>query len=160
MRCLLLEAGKDSTAHTYPRKEIDANAQLFWGGGIELNTDASIGLLRPKVVGGGSIVNQALMDRFDDSAFDAWRAASGVSSLTRAELDPWYDKRAEPDEMRTVPEEYRNGNAEVFRARLRRQRLSLRAAEAGPGRLPLRGRQLLHRMPRRLPHRQQAEHGR
>ncbi len=115
MKCLLLEAGQDFDRKTYPRKEIDGNAQLFWGGGIELNTDANIGFLRPKAVGGGSIVNQALMDRFDDSAFDAWRQQSGVSSLTRAELDPWYDRAAEQMQMRTVPEEYRNGNAEIFR---------------------------------------------
>jgi len=116
MQCLVLEAGKDFARSTYPRKEIDANSQLFWSGGIELNTDATIGLLRPKVVGGGSVVNQALADRFDDSAFDGWRDASGVSSLTRSEFEPWYDKAEREIEIRTVPEEYRNGNARVFKA--------------------------------------------
>ncbi|HVM96387.1 MAG TPA: GMC family oxidoreductase [Candidatus Acidoferrales bacterium] len=115
MKCLVLEAGKDFNRSTYPRKEIDANSQLFWSGGIELNTDATIGLLRPKVVGGGSVVNQALADRFDDSAFDAWRETSGVSFLTRSEFDPWYDKAEREVEIRTVPEEYRNGNARVFK---------------------------------------------
>ena len=52
MQCLVLEAGKNFNRSTYPRREIDANSQLFWSGGIELNTDATIGLLRPKVVGG------------------------------------------------------------------------------------------------------------
>ena len=61
-------------------------------------------MLRPKVVGGGSIVNQALLDRFDALAFDGWRDASGVSSLTREALDPWYDRVAERIGMRTVPE--------------------------------------------------------
>ncbi|OFV87019.1 MAG: glucose-methanol-choline oxidoreductase [Acidobacteria bacterium RBG_16_68_9] len=115
MTCVLLEAGRSFTKDTYPRKEIDANSLLYWGGGIELNTDASIGFLRPKAVGGGSIVNQALLDRFDDSAFDAWREESGVSFLTRRELDPWYDRAAAEISIQTVPEEYRNGNAEVFR---------------------------------------------
>jgi len=115
MKCVLLEAGKSFTKDTYPRKEIDGNSLLFWSGGIELNTDASIGFLRPKVVGGGSIVNQALLDRFDDVAFDAWREASGVPFLTRNDLDPWYDRAAEQISIQTVPEEYRNGNAEVFR---------------------------------------------
>jgi choline dehydrogenase-like flavoprotein len=55
------------------------------------------------------------MDRFDDLAFDAWRQQSGVASLTRTELDPWYDKVAKEISIRTVPEEYRNGNAEIFR---------------------------------------------
>lgn len=115
MKCLVLEAGKSFTRETYPRHEIDANAQLYWGGGIELTKDAGIGLLRPKVVGGGSIMNQALMDRFDDLAFDAWRAESGVDFLTRATFDPWYDRAAERIALRTVPEEWRNGNAEIFR---------------------------------------------
>ena len=115
MRCVCLEAGRSFTRDTYPRKEIDGNALLYWGGGIELNTDASIGFLRPKVVGGGSIVNQALLDRFDDLAFDAWRDESGVDFLTRSALDPWYDRVVEHISVQTVPQEYANGNAQVFR---------------------------------------------
>jgi choline dehydrogenase-like flavoprotein len=115
LQCVMLEAGKHFGRETYPRKEIDANSQLYWGGGIELNKDASIGFLRPKVVGGGSIVNQALLDRFDDVAFDAWQETSGVEFLSRRALDPWYDQVSERIAIRTVPEVYRNGNAEVFR---------------------------------------------
>lgn len=115
MRCVVLEAGKDFDRRTYPRKEIDANSQLYWGGGIELSADAALGLLRPKVVGGGSIVNGALMDRFDDVAFDAWREQSGVPFFSRAALDPWYDKAAESIVLQKIPEAYRNGNADVFR---------------------------------------------
>lgn len=115
MTVLLLEAGLSFDRRTYPTKEVDGNAQLFWGGGIELNTTATIGFLRPKVVGGGSIVNQALMDRFDDLAFDGWRDRSGVGWLTRTELDPWYDEAEKEIEIRTVPAEHENGNAVVFR---------------------------------------------
>ena len=115
LRCVLLEAGRSFDRSTYPRREIDANSLLYWGGGIELTRDAAIGLLRPKVVGGGSIVNQALLDRFDEDAFGAWRATAGIEFLSRAALDPWYDRVAERIAIRTVPEEYRNGNAEIFR---------------------------------------------
>jgi len=115
LKCVMLEAGRQYTRESYPRTEVDANSQLYWGGGIELTKDANIGLLRPKVVGGGSIVNQALLDRFDDDAFDSWRAASGIAFLTRAELDPWYDRAATQIAVSTVPERYANGNAEVFR---------------------------------------------
>src|SRR4051794_19396812 len=69
LECLIVEAGSSFTRDTYPRKEIDANSRLYWSGGVELTDDAGIGLLRPKCVGGGSIVNQALVDRFDDDAF-------------------------------------------------------------------------------------------
>jgi choline dehydrogenase-like flavoprotein len=115
MRCVLLEAGEHLTRETYPRTELDANGTLYWGGGIELSRDAGIGFLRPKVVGGGSVVNQALMDRFDDLAFDAWRAESGVPFFTRRDLDPWYDAVAREIRIQTVPEIHRNGNAEIFR---------------------------------------------
>jgi len=115
MRCVVLEAGKSFTRKTYPRKDVDANAQLYWGGGVELTSDAGIGLLRPKVVGGGSIVNGALMDRFDDVAFDAWRDQSGVDFFRRDALDPYYDRANREIVIEEIPEAYRNGNAEVFR---------------------------------------------
>jgi choline dehydrogenase-like flavoprotein len=115
LKCVMLEAGRDFTRATLPRTEVDANSLLYWGGGIELTKDANIGLLRPKVVGGGSVVNQALLDRFDDDAFDSWRAASNVPFLTRAALDPWYDRAATQIAVSTVPEQFANGNATVFR---------------------------------------------
>lgn len=115
MRCVLLEAGRSFDRHEYPDNDLDGNALLYWGGGIEFNRDASIGLVRPKAVGGGSIVNQALVDRFDDSAFESWQEASGVSFLNRTEMDPWYDAAASNLSIQTVPEEYANGNGRIFR---------------------------------------------
>ena len=76
-KVLLIEAGIHFDKFSYPKKEVDANAQLYWGGGIELNSSANLGILRPKVVGGGSIVNQALLDRFDDLALDSFKEDSG-----------------------------------------------------------------------------------
>lgn len=115
LRCLALEAGQHFARDTYPRKEVDANALMYWGGGIELNHDASIGLLRPRVVGGGSIVNGALMDRFDDDALDAWRATSGVKYFERNAMDPWYGKAETSICLQEIPSEWRNRNAEIFR---------------------------------------------
>lgn len=111
---LLIEAGEHFQKHTYPRKEIDSNAKLYWGGGIELNHDASLGILRPKVVGGGSVVNQALLDRFDDDAFDSWRAVSKIDYLSTEGMRPWYEKAEEKLIFEKVPVEYKNGNAKVF----------------------------------------------
>ena len=115
LRCVMLEAGRDFSTATYPRTEVDANSLLYWGGGVELTSDARIGLLRPKVVGGGSVVNQALLDRFDDDALDSWRERSGVDFFSRAGLDPWYERVEQQISITTVPEEHANGNAEVFR---------------------------------------------
>ena len=113
-RCLMLEAGQHYERHAYPRNDLDGNAQLYWSGGLELSRDARLVFLRPKVVGGGSVVNQALVDRFDEEAFGAWRAASGITDFSVEDMAPWYD-RAEADiSIQTIPAEARNRNAQIF----------------------------------------------
>ena len=113
-RCLMVEAGKQYTRRTYPRNDLDGTAQLYWSGGLELGTDARLVFLRPKVVGGGSIVNQALVDRFDADAFDSWRRDSGVDSFNEKAMAPWYEKAEAEIAIQTIPSEYRNRNADVF----------------------------------------------
>lgn len=113
-KVLLLEAGEFFHQKTYPRQEIDANSRLYWGGGIELNHDASLGILRPKVVGGGSIVNQALLDRFDDLALDSWREESGVDFFKTSQMAPYYQKAEDLTSHQKVPEAFKNGNAKIF----------------------------------------------
>lgn len=88
---LLIEAGKHYRKDTFPLNEADISAQLYWGGGMEFNKDASMGFLRARMVGGTTIVNQALLDRFDDIAFDDWKAQSNVSFFSTKEMAPYYD---------------------------------------------------------------------
>jgi choline dehydrogenase-like flavoprotein len=113
-RCLLIEAGKHYTRGTYPRNDLDGTAQLYWSGGLELGRDARLVFLRPKVVGGGSVVNQALVDRFDTDAFDAWRGESGVDFFTEEAMAPWYDRAEGEIAIQTIPAEFRNRNADIF----------------------------------------------
>jgi choline dehydrogenase-like flavoprotein len=115
MQVLMLEAGEDWHRHTYPRHEIDANSRLYWSGGIELNTRADLGLLRPKAVGGGSIVNQALLDRFDDIALDSWREQSGVDFFRTDAMAPWYEQVESQLCIQEIPAKNRNGNAQIFK---------------------------------------------
>ncbi|MCE1180074.1 MAG: GMC family oxidoreductase N-terminal domain-containing protein [Micrococcales bacterium] len=93
---------------------MDSSSQLYWGGGVELTTNAELAILRPKVVGGGSIVNQALMDRFDDVALDDFRSASGVDFLASDALAPYYERAEGNLVLQEVPEQHRNGNAAIF----------------------------------------------
>ena len=111
---LLIEAGKKFDRTSYPRSEIDSNSQLYWGGGIEFNKAANIGLLRPKVVGGGSIVNQALMDRFDDVALNSWQETSGIDFFNTSDLQAWYEKAESEINIQEIPEAARNRNAQLF----------------------------------------------
>jgi choline dehydrogenase-like flavoprotein len=110
----IVEAGKNYQNSEYPDNEIDANSQLYWSGGIELNRSATIGFLRPKAVGGGSVVNQALVDRFDEIALESWRKSSGISTLSTENLAPYYTQAESLISIQTIPAEYRNGNAKIF----------------------------------------------
>lgn len=113
-RVLVLEAGRYFSRQSYPRGELDGNAQLFWNGGMELNRSATLALLRAKVVGGGSIVNQALLDEFDAQALDEWRDLSGMELFSEAGMRPWYERARAALRIQTVPLEYANRNARLF----------------------------------------------
>ena len=112
--CLLIEAGRHYTRKTYPTNGLDGNSQLYWSGGLELGHDCKIAFLRPKVVGGGSIVNQALVDRFDDDAWSSWRSCSGVDFFSMEGMAPWYDSAEDSIEIQEIPAKFRNKNAEIF----------------------------------------------
>ncbi|MCM2276815.1 MAG: GMC family oxidoreductase [Oligoflexia bacterium] len=113
-RCLLIEAGREFEARTFPRHEIDSSTQLFWGGGLELSTDGRMGFLRAKCLGGTSVVNQALLDRFDDLAWEDWRARSGIATLTAAEMEPHYAACEKELSISKIPEQHWNRNARTF----------------------------------------------
>jgi choline dehydrogenase-like flavoprotein len=120
LRCVLLEAGDEYTARPsgdakpFPRGERDYSTQLFWGGGIELSTDARMAFLRARCLGGTSIVNQALMDRFDDVALDDWRERSGIDWMsTDALAEHYYAVEADLDILE-IPVEQHNRNTKLF----------------------------------------------
>ncbi len=113
--CLMLEAGKNFNRKTYPRNEIDANAQLYWNGGLEIDTKAQLAMLRPKVVGGGTIVNQALMDRFYPDVLADWNRETGISYFQSTEMKHWYDEAEKNVSIQKVPEKYWNRNSRIFK---------------------------------------------
>ncbi|MDH5581564.1 MAG: GMC family oxidoreductase [Bdellovibrionales bacterium] len=114
LRILILEAGINYKLKEYPIHEVHTSAKMYWGGGIEFNTDANIAFLRPKVVGGGSVINGALVDRFDDIAFDDWKGQTKVNFFNSKDMGPWYEKAESKFQIQYIPEEGRNGNAEIF----------------------------------------------
>ena len=113
-KVLLIEAGKFYRKNTFPKTEAETSAHLYWGGGIEFDKAARIGFLRTKMVGGSSIVYQCLMDRFDDIAFNDWKAESGVDWFNNAEMDKHYSQVESDMVLHTFTPEERNGNAKLF----------------------------------------------
>jgi choline dehydrogenase-like flavoprotein len=112
--CLLLEAGKHFKRENFPQSEIDYSAQMFWGGGLELSQDARLGFLRARCVGGTSVVNQALLDRFDEDAFEDWRFHTGIETFTEADWEPYYEEVEKSLSIQTIPIEQQNKNAKIF----------------------------------------------
>lgn len=115
LNVLQLEAGSSFNKKTYPRNSLDAMSALYWSGGVEFNTDSSLGLLRPKVVGGGSIVNQALVDRFDQDALDSWYDQTRIHFMSDSFFEPWYNKAESELSIQEIPKENWNKNALIFK---------------------------------------------
>jgi choline dehydrogenase-like flavoprotein len=112
--CLLIEAGRYCTKDTFPRNEADASAQLYWGGGLEFSRDTRMAFLRGRVVGGSTIVNQALLDRFDEIALDDWRSESGVDFFAPETMNAHYDRVEDFLAVHIFEEQERNRNAQLF----------------------------------------------
>jgi choline dehydrogenase-like flavoprotein len=112
--CVMLEAGQAYEACQYPRNEMHANARLFWGGGMDATTTANLLFLRGKVLGGGTVVNQALLDRFDDLALDDWRERSGIDFFTTDDMARHYDAVEAELSLHTLGRDEWNRNAELY----------------------------------------------
>ena len=112
--CVLIEAGKLYRKNTFPENEADYSAQLYWGGGMEFDQQAKMVFLRSKAVGGTSIVNQCLMDRFDDIAFNDWNKKSNIDFFTPEKMAPYYEKVENHVQPHTFSEKELNTNAKKF----------------------------------------------
>ena len=113
-KCLLLESGTYYTKKDFPMPEADYTPRMFWGGGAEFNKDYSLAFLRGKCIGGGSVINGALMDRFDDVALNDFKNDSGVGYFTEDALDANYRFAEENIGLETIKDEHRNTNAQLF----------------------------------------------
>ena len=114
IKCLMLEAGKYYPRDTLPLPEIDSNSQMYWSGGLELDTSCKNGIMRGKAVGGGTLAYEAIICRFDEYAFGSWRDVSGIRSFTVEEMQPWYEKAESLLHMAPVDERYRNECSRIF----------------------------------------------
>lgn len=114
IRCLMLEAGKYFPRDTFPQLEIDYNSQIYWSGGLELDTTCKNGIMRGKAVGGGTLAYQAIIYRFDEYALGPWRRQSGINYFTVEEMEPWYKKADPLLHVAPVDERYRNECSRIF----------------------------------------------
>jgi choline dehydrogenase-like flavoprotein len=111
---LMLEAGQRWQADEYPADEMTASARLMWNGGMDTTRDAGFVLLRGKVLGGGTVVNQALLDRFDDAALDLWAEQSGVEDFSVSAMARHYEAVESELSLESIAERDFNGNARIY----------------------------------------------
>jgi choline dehydrogenase-like flavoprotein len=112
--CLLLEAGQDFKAEEYPENELNANSRLLWNGGMDANRNADMLFLRGKAVGGGSVVNQCLLDRFDDIAWDSWQQATGIDWFNQQSMANYYQQVESDLSLHEMQRQDWNRNAELY----------------------------------------------
>lgn len=129
--CLMLEAGSFFHRNNYPDDHVEATGNLFWSGGVEFNNRANIGMLRPRCVGGGSVVNQALMDRFPSSVFERWQARTGISYFTRSEMNAYYDRVEQTLQIEDVEPSSGNRNTRIFQEGCKRNGYRLLSLRRG-----------------------------
>ncbi|MFH1319667.1 MAG: GMC family oxidoreductase [Bacteroidota bacterium] len=113
-KVLLIEAGKFFRKDTFPETEAEYSSRLFWGGGLEFDSVSKTAFLRAKCVGGTTIVNQCLMGRFDDIAFNDWKAQTGIDFMSKEAMAPYYEKVEQEMVLYTFEKGDLNRNAELF----------------------------------------------
>ncbi|MCL6269409.1 GMC family oxidoreductase [Sansalvadorimonas sp. 2012CJ34-2] len=110
----MLEAGRHFRPNQFPSDELHANAGLTWNGGMDSSHDARTVCIRGKVVGGGTIINNCLLDRFDDIALDDFRTKSGMDFYSRSRMDQHYQEVESHLNLEYIPESDWNGNAHIY----------------------------------------------
>ncbi|WP_299495131.1 GMC family oxidoreductase [uncultured Shewanella sp.] len=113
-RCVMIEAGKAFNKQTYPSNELHANSQLMWNGGMDMSKDAQLLFLRGKVLGGGSVVNQCLLDRFDALALNDWRSQSKINWHDLTALELHYDEVESHLALHHFTQDEHQPNAQLF----------------------------------------------
>jgi len=109
-RCLVLEAGGQYSKEDFPLPEVDMLSRLYWNGGLELSRKGSLVFTRGRCVGGGSVVNQALLDRFPEPVLSGWRDQTGLPWFTEKGLQRNYDRAESAMAIRQISEQRFNGN--------------------------------------------------
>lgn len=113
-RVLMLEAGGHHEPEEYPTNEMEANRLLAWNGGMDPTADANTLMIRGKTLGGGTVLNQALLDRFDEEAFADWAAYSGIESFSTGHMAKHYEAIEQAMSLHTIALEESNRNAALY----------------------------------------------
>jgi choline dehydrogenase-like flavoprotein len=91
-RVVVLESGDIFNERTFDTSEDDGFRKLFAKRGLLASADASVLVLAGRTLGGGTTVNWMTCFRPSERLLKQWAATSGVTSLTRPELQQSLDE--------------------------------------------------------------------
>lgn len=93
LNTILIEAGPEVRPQDMTRDAPRFLARYFWEGGLRMiGGTAQSPSLQARCLGGGTVVNSAIMLKLPSWVRKAWREESGVDWLDSAELDAAYDR--------------------------------------------------------------------
>ena len=102
----ILEAGRHMRARDFTQRERDMLPALYAGGGARATEDGSVGFLGGQVVGGSTVINDALCFRPPPEISERW-AAYGVD-LPEGALDPYVDAVEAQLRVEQIPQSHIN----------------------------------------------------
>lgn len=106
MRVVVLEAGPRVRKEDMIRDAPIFLARHFWEGGLRMvNGTTTTPSLQARCLGGGSVVNSAIMFRLHDWVRELWEKDTGLSLFRSAELDAAYDRVFERTHVAPTPME-------------------------------------------------------
>jgi len=90
---ILLEEGPPFGATDFRQEAGESMHRTLREGGSRVTRgNAYLPTMQAIALGGGSLINSAICARSPDFVFDEWAAISGTTQLTRASLDPHYER--------------------------------------------------------------------
>lgn len=90
---ILLEEGPPFGAKDFRREASESMHRMIREGGSRATRGTSfLPTMQAIALGGGSLVNSAICARSPASVFDQWAEKTGTETLTRASLDPHYER--------------------------------------------------------------------
>lgn len=116
MNVALLEAGSYYENKDFLPFEQIYQAKRFWNGGFETDRFFKALFIRGKGVGGSTLVNQCLINRFKPDVFEAWRAVSGKQEFNSEKMNSYYNKVEDELNLETIdPDTFNENNRAMVR---------------------------------------------
>lgn len=89
---IIVEGGPLKSSSDFNMEERRAYPDLYQQAAGMKTTDKAIGIFQGRAVGGSTTVNWTTSIRTPEPALEYWAQAKSVQGLSKAELEPWFDK--------------------------------------------------------------------